>query len=265
MLSPELDAEPALTGLGTREGSWDGAAGSWGMFTDDRARWMEAAEGTVALGPGRLGPLLGLTSVLLLRDRRSDLAPGPKDVLRLGGRAGEVSREDCGEAVVDGEPDTFSDRTPLSVWGRMGPEPGALSAAAGVDAGAGALEAVGVVEVEDEVELAVGVLAAGSADSAAPVTERKPASLSSVIVDDVRAWGRGPAGACCERPVVAVEVVHRRGEQSMRRSNGQTRAAVRPARGARSLAGAAAGRKHRRLRDAVAAGGRGHLLAEMGW
>lgn len=196
VLSPELDPEAALTGLGTREGSCDNAAGaSWGMFADDRARWMAAAEGTVAGGPGRLGPLFGLTSVLLLRDRRPALGSGPDTALRAGGRDGEVSREDNGEAAVDGEPDTLSERAPLSVWDRSGADPDALSAAAGAcaDAGAGAFEAAaaGVVVVGEVLE--------GSADSAAPVTERKPepASVSSVIAGDDSAWGRGPASACC--------------------------------------------------------------------
>jgi len=176
------------------------------MFADDRARWMAAAEGMVAFGPGMPGPLFGLTSVLFLRDRRSELGREPEVALRKGGRAGEVSREDRGEVAVDGEPDTLSERAPLSVWGRMGPEPDALSAAAGAgaDAGAGAgtFEAAAagilvVVEVGVEAEVEVGVDAVGSADSAAPVTERKPASVSSVIVGDEFAWGRGPAGACC--------------------------------------------------------------------
>jgi hypothetical protein len=180
------------------------------VFADDRARWMAAAEGIVALGAGKLGPLFGLTSVLLLRDRRPDLGSGPDVALRTGGRAGEVSREDSGEAVVDGEPDTLSERAPLSVWERMGAGPDALSAAAGVDAGvdagAGAFVVVGVVEVEVEGEAVV--LAAGSADSAAPVRERKPGSVpaSSVIVGDGCAWGRGPACAYCAGVVGAVGV-----------------------------------------------------------
>jgi hypothetical protein len=78
---------------------------------------MAAAEGTVVLGPARLDALLGLTSVLLLRDSRSalDMDSGPEPVLRLGGRAGEVSREVCGEAAADGEPATLSEDAVLGV------------------------------------------------------------------------------------------------------------------------------------------------------
>lgn len=36
--SPELVPEFDLRGLGTLEGSWDDAGGSWGMFADDSAR-----------------------------------------------------------------------------------------------------------------------------------------------------------------------------------------------------------------------------------
>jgi hypothetical protein len=156
---------------------------------------MAAAEGTVAAGPDRLGPRFGLTSVLLLRDRRPDLGSGPDTALRAGGRAGEVSREDNGEAAVDGEPDTLSERAPLSVWVRRRAVPDALSAGAGAGTIVFEDAAVGVVEAEDEA--VVLVLAAGSADSAAPVTERKAVSESSVIVGDQCAWGRGPASACC--------------------------------------------------------------------
>jgi hypothetical protein len=160
---------------------------------------MAAAEGTVAAGPDRLGPRFGLTSVLL-RDRRPDLGSGPDTAFRAGGREGDESREDSGEAAVEGEPDTLSERGPLSVWERRGATPDALSAGASADGGAeaGVLEAGAVGVVEAEEEAVVLVLAVGSADSAAPVTERKPVSVSSVIAGDECAWGRGPASACCE-------------------------------------------------------------------
>jgi hypothetical protein len=129
---------------------------------------MAAAEGTVALGPARLGPLLGLTSALFLRDRRSDLASGPEPALRLGGRAGDVSREDCGEAAVDGEPATFSDDCgPVGVWCGMDPEPEPEPEPLSDGAACAWAEAVGVVVV-----VVVDGLDAGSADSTTPVMER---------------------------------------------------------------------------------------------
>lgn len=75
VLSPELEVEVILEGLGTREESWvvEFAGGSCGMVVLDRARWMAAAEGTVVLGPARVEPLLGLTSLLLLREARAGL------------------------------------------------------------------------------------------------------------------------------------------------------------------------------------------------
>lgn len=116
VVSPEFVPDAGFKGLGTLEGSCVDAGGNCGMFADDRARWMAAAEGTVVLGPARLGPLFGLTSVLLLRERRPGLETGAVDAgVRCGGRAGEVSREESGEFAVDGEPDTFSERVPLSV------------------------------------------------------------------------------------------------------------------------------------------------------
>jgi hypothetical protein len=51
VLSPELVPDVDLSGLGTLEGSCVAAGGSWGMFAEDSARWMAAAEGTVLLGP----------------------------------------------------------------------------------------------------------------------------------------------------------------------------------------------------------------------
>lgn len=66
----------------------------------------------MVLDPARLGPLLGLTSVLLFRDLNPDFAVVPD--CRSGGLAGELSLEDNGEFAVDGEPETVSDRDPLS-------------------------------------------------------------------------------------------------------------------------------------------------------
>lgn len=120
MFSPEFVPDVDFKGRGTRAGSCVDAGGRLGIFADDRARCMAAAEGTVVLEPARLGPLLGLTSVLLLRERSVDLGRGPDGgCWRWGGRAGDVSREDMGEFAVDGEPEAFSEREPLRAWCRM--------------------------------------------------------------------------------------------------------------------------------------------------
>lgn len=154
---------------------------------------MAAAEGTVVLGPARLGPLFGLTSALLLRDRRPDLGGGPDEAaLRWGGRAGDVSREDSGELAVDGEPDTFNERAPLSVWCRMGTGAGPLSAVA---AGEG-VGAAGLLAADSRADVGGVVVDAGSADSGTPVMERKEPSLESVMMADGGAWGPGAGVAC---------------------------------------------------------------------
>lgn len=84
----------------------------------------------MVLGPGRLGPRFGLASVLLLRERRPDLErTADEDGLV---RAGEVSLEDKGEFVVEGEPDTFNERAPLRAgWCRIEPGTALAAAAAG--------------------------------------------------------------------------------------------------------------------------------------
>jgi hypothetical protein len=193
--SPEPFPEVDFRGRGTLEGSCVDAGGSWGMLVDDRARWMAAAEGTVALEPARLGPLFGLTSVLLLRESRPVLESAPEDPCwRCGGRAGDVSREDMGEFAVEGEPDTFSEREPLRVWCRIdGTAPlsdaeaeregEALGRARFVeDCGGGSCEAA--MEACD----AETALAAGSANSGEPVRERKESSLE-IMMDAQLAWG----------------------------------------------------------------------------
>lgn len=143
--------------------------------------------------PGELapGPRLGLTSVLLLRERSADcdceraLGPGGA-VVRCRLRAGEASRELRAEFAGDGEPDTFSARSRARDWRRIDMEgicvAGLLCAAA---AGACTTE---TCEAWLEVELSrvaagvacVGVVddddVAGSATSAAPEMLVKAAS-----------------------------------------------------------------------------------------
>jgi hypothetical protein len=101
VVSPKLGLDVGFGGRGALTVSVDDVGVSSGMLVDDRARCAEAAGGPLA-------PRLGLTSVLLLRERKADLALVPVDAaLRCwGGRAGEASREDSGE----GEPDTLKPR-----------------------------------------------------------------------------------------------------------------------------------------------------------
>ena len=91
------------------------------MLEDDRARWMAAAEGTVVPGPGTLGVLLGLASLLLLREGRPDLGcESTRAGLRWEVRAGDVLREDMGEFVLEREAGAFRPRGADFVWFRMG-------------------------------------------------------------------------------------------------------------------------------------------------
>lgn len=161
------------------------------LVADDSARWMAAAEGTVALEPARLGPppLLGLTSALLLRERSPGLVRGTA-CGRLVWREGDVSREDMGEFAADGELDALRDRGPLSVFWRRGTRDPLSEAADGllvleeswveameVLAGAGeaVVAAVVVVEVVD-----------GSALSTTPAMDWKE-SASEVMLGVQRA------------------------------------------------------------------------------
>jgi len=157
---------------------------------------MAAAEGMVVLEPARLGPLFGETSVLLLRDRRPDLGKVPEELAwRCDGRAGEVSREDCGEFALDGDRDTFSERAPFRLWCRCIGAVGALSDAE-AEAGAGG----GALFVEDS-RVAVGDVWGGVVDSAWPVREWKVSSVVSGMMVNVLAvqwwaWGPGASVAC---------------------------------------------------------------------
>lgn len=73
VLSPELELVVPLTGRGALIESAGAVGGSSGMLVADRARWMAAAEGVLVLKAARLAALLGLTSVLLLRERKPGL------------------------------------------------------------------------------------------------------------------------------------------------------------------------------------------------
>jgi hypothetical protein len=187
VFSPEFVPDAAFAGRGTLEGSCELAGGSCGMFAEDRARCIAAAEGTVVLEPARLGPRLGDTSVLLLRERRPVLERAAEELgWRVCWRTGEVSRDDSGELAVEGEPDTLSERRACCriVDDAAGPPSDAEAGGWGLFVGWG-MEACC-----DE------VFAAGSADSAAPVMERKvdedESSAWEVMAMDW-AWGLGPA------------------------------------------------------------------------
>lgn len=122
VLSPETTAEGDFKGRGALTESEAAVGGSEGMLVDERARWMAAAE-----RPGELllGPRLGLTSVLLLRERSADwdceraLGPGGAAVLRCRLRAGDASRELRAELAGDGEPDAFRARSRARDWRRI--------------------------------------------------------------------------------------------------------------------------------------------------
>lgn len=180
--SPAAEAEVDLGGRGGRTVSVEDVGVSSGMLVADRARWIEAAEGVLALeaaGLGtRLGTRLGLTSALVLRERKPDLAAFAGGAAgRWGGRAGEASREESGDVADEGEPDTLSERAPSSGGLRRGA--GAPSAGAGAAAGpfwacseglsrgvVGAAAGVAVGVEADEVEAD-----AGSADSTTPASD----------------------------------------------------------------------------------------------
>jgi hypothetical protein len=104
--SPELGLDAGFGGRAALTVSVDDVGVSSGMLADDGARWTEAAGGPGAV---ELLPRLGLTSMLLLRERKPALAFVPDDAAARcwWGRAGEASREDSGD---EGEPDTLSAR-----------------------------------------------------------------------------------------------------------------------------------------------------------
>lgn len=130
---------------------------------------MAAAEGVVVLEAARLGPLLGLTSVLLLRERKLVREFVATAALRCGGRAGEASREES-ELEDEGGPDTLRPRAPATVLG-------------GIDAGAAAASVEGFGLASAGVSWA-GAASAGSADSRTPEMEWKPSAVEVMIWDD---------------------------------------------------------------------------------
>lgn len=165
------------------------------MLVAERARWRETAEGILEVEAARLGCRLGLTSVLLLRERKPGLVfvPGVAAV-RWGGRAGEASREDSGEVAEEGEPETLSERAPDRAGCRIDAGDAESDAAAGPFwlwlVGAGACCEVPVAGVD-----------AGSADSRTPVRDWKPsASLVEVMLVVMGLLQRtGARVACCAR------------------------------------------------------------------
>jgi hypothetical protein len=178
--SPELEPVEffeAPEGLTVSADEADDVVVSCGMLVEDSARWMAAAEGELL----ELGPRLGLTSVLCVRERRpARWFEAPGAVVRWCGRAGEASREDKGD-FGDGEADALGARAPASVFGCF----------------IGADEAVGVLW-----GAAVGAAAwsvgdtEGSADSSVPVMERKSASLAALMVMLFRRLAAGALVAC---------------------------------------------------------------------
>lgn len=120
VVSPEFVPDAGFCGRGTLEGSGTAMGGSWGVLAVDKARWMAAAEGTVLPEPAKLAPRLGLTSVLLFRERSPDFAMAPVVAPgRSGGLAGELSLDDSGELAVEGEADRLSVRDPASTCERI--------------------------------------------------------------------------------------------------------------------------------------------------
>lgn len=186
MESPELGPDTGFTGRGAFTVSVDDVGVSSGMLVDERARWREVAEGILDTVP--VGPRLGLTSALLLRERKPGLAFVPVALataaVRWGGGAGEASREDRGELAEDGEPDPFNERAPDSAGCRIAAADAASGAAAGplwaldalvsrADAGVDdAWGAAMTVDADEDAGVRVGEdvgVDAGSADSSTPV------------------------------------------------------------------------------------------------
>lgn len=187
VLSPETAAEGDLSGRGALIDSEDAMGGNCGMLVFDRARWIAAAERPGELEPG---PRLGLTSVLLLRERRPEwdltAEPGGAVVLRCRLRAGEASRELSAELAGDGDPDTLSERSRTSDWRRIeGTWVGALLWLLWV----GACTTEAWLEVEfsrEEAAVGVGVVDdddAGSALCCAPVMLRKSSASGGAAVE----------------------------------------------------------------------------------
>lgn len=184
VLSPEASAAGDFKARGALIESVVEVGGSCGMFSLERARCIAAAEGPEELVLG--GPRLGLTSVLLFRERRPLRARGPGGAaaaVRCRLRAGEASRELMAELAGDGEPDALCERSLARDWRRIDGICVGCDAAL-PDAGACTTETWLLVEFSRvEAAVCVGVVdeddaPAGSADSWTPVMLRKSPSLS---------------------------------------------------------------------------------------
>jgi hypothetical protein len=109
-VSAVLDLDVGFNGRAARTVSVEEVGVSSGMLVDDMVRCTGAGGRPMAVELARLAFLLGLASMLLLRERKPDrVAVVPVDAAagRACGRAGDASREDSGD---DGEPDTLRER-----------------------------------------------------------------------------------------------------------------------------------------------------------
>ena len=178
-----------------------------GMLVADKARWIEVGEGVLALAAARIEVRLGLTSLLLLRERKPGREVGLGGAAgRWGRRAGEASREDSGDVAAAGEAGAFRGRMPARAWYRSGAgmglsadggplwsgRPGvAWDAEAGEDGGGNVAVGAGIAADAGagcgvDVDVDVGA-AAGSAAST---------TAMAVMLGDVGGWAGG-LGACC--------------------------------------------------------------------
>lgn len=147
------------------------------MLVAERARWIAAAEGGLAV---ELAPRLGLASVLLLRERRADpwftVPAAPPTLVRCCWPAGDASRDEFG----DGEADTLDTLSARCADGRADTDATLSSPAFESNCPLRMVELEGIADVAPSWE-------AGSADSSAPVSDWKLASVE--VMARVRAQG----------------------------------------------------------------------------